>query len=146
MNNTILRFRPLCLWTYDNCDFYVCAFPLKWTLQMMNQPHDCFHHCQLQRWHLHHDRKCDELSISPCICMHTHAHMLWVTVMYSAVGHIWRRLHITVRLRKTWSPWVNQCFVVFHLSQSSQSNFALELIRKKDAKEMKPFQQFSKTL
>lgn len=94
------------------------AFKWKWTPQMMDQPHDCVHHCELQRWHLHHDRKCDELSISYA---YTWAHMLWITVMHSAVGHVWRRLHISVRLRKTWSPWVNQCCTVFHLFHLNSS-------------------------
>lgn len=52
-----------------------------------------------------------------CIYMGMHAHMLLITVIYSAVGHIWRRPHISVRLRKTWSSWLNQCRTVFHLFQ-----------------------------
>lgn len=50
----------------------------------------------------------------------TRAHMLWITVMHSAVGHVWCRLH-SVRLRKTWSPWVNQCCTVFHLFHLNSS-------------------------
>lgn len=51
----------------------------------------------------------------PCIYMRTHAHTLWITVMYSALGHIWHRLHISVRLKKAWSPWVNQYSTRLHL-------------------------------
>lgn len=93
-----------------------------WSLLMMNQPHDCVHHCELQRWHLHHDRKCDELSISHAYTRaRTRTHMLWITGMYSAVGHIWCRLHISVQLKKIWSPWLNQYCTVFHLFQRRPS-------------------------
>lgn len=54
------------------------TFPWKWTQQMMNQPHDCVHHCELQRWHLRHDRKCEALSVFHAYTRthtHTQTHM-----------------------------------------------------------------------
>lgn len=46
---------------------------------------------------------------------YTWAHMLWLTVMRPAVGHVWHKLHISVRVEKTWSPPVKQCSLLFHL-------------------------------
>lgn len=90
-----------------NCSFCVCVwilwqtFTWKWTPQMMNQPQDCIHHCKLQRWHLDYDRKCDELSILHTY-IHTRSHVLWITVMYPAVSHIWHGQHIGVHPKENW--------------------------------------------
>ena len=129
------------------------TFPWKWTLQMMNQPHDCVHHGELQRWHLHHDSKCDELSISHAYTC-AHVHMPWITVTCSAVGRVWRRRHISAKLREnlTTLSKSGQRHLPSpppHTHTHTQANiyFVLpELIRKIDANEMKPVEPFSKTL